>query len=1050
LRPHAIFVVVFIAVSVTVARAQAPGGALSGVAVDLTGAAVSGASVSITNQDTEQNRVVALSSDGRFRVDSLAAGTYMVTVTMAGFKTVKQPVSVEAGTTTSMTLVLEPGALNETVTVRAASPLLHHDQHQVDGVVGRDQIDSLPLNGRNFLELAKLEPGMTAPTRLADNRTFVAPLGAGLQTIPRIGYTRVTIDGANAITPSTVGMLLQVSQDVVQEFQLATLNFNPATGPTSTGAVNVVTRSGSNTYRGDGFLTYRDHNLSAYPALKRDPNNPDPFFRRTQFGSSVGGPIARSRAFFFASVERNDQTSVFSVQPSAPEFAALGGIFESPYDGTLVSARADLVLGSKHTVFGRYTHDGNRTFAPSGPVTSLPSGWAVRTVHADQTVLALTSVLHGSVVNDARGSYFATSTPTGPPGPEDCPQCFGLGAPRIMLTGGELVLGNAGSVNFVARRAEVTDHLTWQHGRHQSGIGFEWQHDWSQSTLADRDPAQITLWSPAQVRSLAPAVALPASLSTVDALLQLPLRSFQAAGGPAFVPQEGFASFRIQDLYRVYASDTWTIGSRVTLNAALAWSYEPNALNDLTKPALLAPLLGADRLNPPAAHSNISPMLGVAWTLGSDARTVVRAGAGQYFDPLASTNRPNLDTERLELSPLGTGRLILTSGTNLSCNGRPLDYRQPTTFSGTTLLACLPGIRADLLQSSTPGNQDFTYRNIDLRKTGTNLYDPDYATPYAVHVGAGIERELRPGLVVGADFVYRRFVNTFINGIDYNHFNSTSGPVIPVCTPAERADVTATCSNGPFQFDTTIGRARYRGLIVRVEHRLTGHAQFLASYTLGSFVGSNGTGLGTMESNGGRVFGFNNDNPSENYGPLPTDQRHILNMSGFVDLPWRLQVSSSVSFYSRPPFYAYVNGVDFNGDGTVNDLLPGTSVNELGRGVNKDDLVRLVAQYNAQYAGRQTAGGQTAPFITLPDHFSFDDNFFTQDIRIVHTFGPTQARLRLLVSADVFNVFNTANMVQYSGNIADPSTFGQPGNRSTQIFGSGGPRAVQLGVRATF
>src|SRR5262249_11644089 len=158
---------------------------------------------------------------------------------------------------------------------------------------------------------------------------------------------------------------------------------------------------------------------------------------------------------------------------------------------------------------------------------------------------------------------------------------------------------------------------------------------------------------------------------------------------------------------------------------------------------------------------------------------------------------------------------------------------------------------------------------------------------------------------------------------------------------------------------------------------------FLASYTLGSFVGSNGTGLGTMEASGGRVFGFNNDNPSENYGPLPTDQRHILNMSGFVDLPWRLQVSSSVSFYSRPPFYAYVNGVDLNGDGTVNDLLPGTSINQLGRGVGKDDLVRLVAQYNAQYAGRQTAGGQTAPFITLPDHFSFDDTFFTQDIRIV-------------------------------------------------------------------
>ena len=107
------------------------------------------------------------------------------------------------------------------------------------------------------------------------------------------------------------------------------------------------------------------------------------------------------------------------------------------------------------------------------------------------------------------------------------------------------------------------------------------------------------------------------------------------------------------------------------------------------------------------------------------------------------------------------------------------------------------------------------------------------------------------------------------------------------------------CSNGPMYFDTTIGRARYLGLLVRVEKRFSRRTQFLASYALGSFVGTNGTGTGTTEAPAGRVFGFNNDNWFENYGPLPTDQRHLLNLSGFVELPWRLQLGVNVSAYSR-------------------------------------------------------------------------------------------------------------------------------------------------------
>ncbi len=118
--------------------------------------------------------------------------------------------------------------------------------------------------------------------------------------------------------------MLQVSQDMVQEFQLATVNFDPASSLTASSAINIVTRSGTNVFQGSGFYFYRDHRLAAFPGLARDPGNPNPSFERHQFGGWLGGPLRRDRLSFFASVEQTDQTGVVSIQPvaSSPPLAA--------------------------------------------------------------------------------------------------------------------------------------------------------------------------------------------------------------------------------------------------------------------------------------------------------------------------------------------------------------------------------------------------------------------------------------------------------------------------------------------------------------------------------------------------------------------------------------------------------------------------------------------------------------------------------------------------------------------------------------------------------
>ena len=1019
--------------------AQTPSGAISGTVKDSSGAVVPMAQVSIVNAATLQSRNQATSDDGLFGAAALAPGLYRISVERPGFKRSERDVTVAAATTAIVDVTLDPGDVTETVTVTGTQPLIRRDHHEVGGVVAREQIDRIPLNGRSFLELAKLEPGVI-PSRLGDGRTFVSSLGAGVQTIPRVGSTRVTVDGVNVSTPGTAGVLLQISPDVVQEFQIATVNFDAATSLTTNGAINIVTRSGTNEYRGGGFYFSRDNRFAAYPSLRRDPANPDPAFERHQYGLSSGGPLVKRRMFFFGSFERIDQTSVIAVRP-LEEFAALGGLFRSPYTGNQTNVRVDAAFHPNHLVFGRFSADRNVAFI-NFIALGLPSSWGERVNDSKQTLVGMTNAISDRAVNELRASHFDVGIPLTLATSATCPGCFGLGEIRTSVPTTGLTYGGQGTAsNASASRFQLTNIATWQVRSHTLRAGVDWEHTKGTSFGFGSQSNVISLFSPREARGMVPGLALPEQFITREQILALPVRSYTITVGSGTVLWEGFRPERVTDLYRLHASDTWRATDRLTLNFGLSWSYEPNAISqDLTKPALLTPILGSDGLDPPRPEWDLlSPSVGFAWAASADGRTVLRGGAGRYFDPLSSTNTLNRIRERELLMPLGTGSMLSQSDV----------FREATSFTGTQLIASIPAIRENLLRSLNPGNRDLSVRNLDFTKTGTNLIDPAYVTPSSIHLSLGVQRETARGLLVSADVAWKRFDNTFINGIDFNRWFSAGGPVIPACVLPQRNDVAARCSNGPMHFDTTSGRARYVGLLLRAEKRFAGRGQVLASYALSSLVGSNGVGgTATSEASANRWFGFNNDNWDENYGPLPTDQRHVLNIAGSIDLPFGFALGVSVSAYSAPPFAPFVGDIDFNGDGTVNDLLPGTTVNQFGRGLDKDDLVRLVAEYNANVAGTITGSGRIAPRIQLPERFSFNDSFFTQDLRLARRFGLGAAR-RAEVSLDVFNLFNTSNLVGFLSNLSQPS-FGQPGDRVGQLFGSGGSRAVQLGVRLQF
>src|SRR5579864_2201668 len=279
--------------------AQNSTGIIEGTVKDQTGAVIPNATVTITNKATGVSRSTATNASGLYSAPALEAGDYDVRVELQGFKTLVRPAQVLAGSDVTVDMGMSVGGTpGEVVTVEGATAQVNYENHQVSGATERQTIQDLPLNGRSYIQLASVEPGVTISTGTTSqfNALFtVSTLGSGNRTV-------YTIDGGNVSDNIDVGggmSSMNFSQETVQEFQISTLNFDIATPIASGGAINVVTRSGSNDLHGSGYMFFRDHNMAAYPNLIRTTGAPDPYFVRKNPGGTLGGPAIKNKLFFF-------------------------------------------------------------------------------------------------------------------------------------------------------------------------------------------------------------------------------------------------------------------------------------------------------------------------------------------------------------------------------------------------------------------------------------------------------------------------------------------------------------------------------------------------------------------------------------------------------------------------------------------------------------------------------------------------------------------------------------------------------------------------------
>lgn len=1015
---------------------QQPTGTISGSVADESGAVMPGVSVHITNKETGVRREATTSSVGTYTTAALQPGRYEVRCEATGFRTMVREATVETGSTTTVDLQMQVGAAAEVVQVESAAAQIAYDSHKIDGVITRKQIEDLPLNGRSFLQLAFLEPGVTVGTQSTAqyNAQFgVSVLGGDSSR------TNISVDGGNVRNPIEGQTGMNFSQEVVQEFQLSSVNFDLSTGITSVGSVNVVTRTGGNDYHGSAYLFYRDHNMAAFPALARSALNPDPFFARRQAGFWLGGPIKKDKLFFFFNIENNNQDSVVTFQPNAASLLAFTNISPSPYSGRQHSTRFDYRITENHTLFARYSHDGNKGNGPRGGA-SMPSNWLKNTNWADQSLVGVTSTFRSSLVNDLRLNYWYWRNRNLFPSEQDCPGCVGLGFPETTVFGTNFLVGNTQNATQGRdlRRYFINDIMTWQKGSHRFKFGGEMELAPGTGFWGFCDPACVTVYSPEIVRffnSQVPAVAqipIPATFRTGQDLLALPVAGWAAGiGDPSQPPPYNLSKAKQNNRYRLFWQDSWRVKPRFTLNYGVAWQAETTLANhDLNKPRFLEGLLGGgDALEPTKRDwNNFSPSLGFAWNPGKDNKTVIRGGTGIYYDTQLLWQRLQ---ERGSIGPRGNGRVPAPGA--LVQNpipgipgvpvGMPLEFAGvPTRFTLGHLMSILPAARAGLergLVSSNPN--DLSVRNIDIFKSGTNLMPRDYPAMYGEHFNLGMQRELKHGLVLQADFVFRQFMNERFEA-DWNRWNDVRGPAIRPCRGAEAANPAVVCSTGTITFNTPSGRRNYKGLLVKLDRRFSNKHMYTVSYAFQSQHGFNGI--------------INKRDWFASWGPQ--GGRHVLNVSGIVELPWKFQLSMISAMSSRGGVTASIPGIDLDGDGSGSEPLPGARVNSLNRGLGKDDLAKLVGEFNSKYAGTRTPRNQTVPRINLPSNYHLGDWFSSQDLRLskVFTFGSAE-RYKFTAFAEGFNIFNVANLGGFQMNLTD-ATFGQPTTRAGQVFGSGG------------
>jgi hypothetical protein len=569
---------------------------VSGRVTDPSGAVVSGAQVAARQIDTNVTATAATDSEGRFRFPYLRVGSYEITVHDAGFADATRRLTLTLGSAFDLPVVLDVRTVEATVDVVAPLTVLDAARSQIAGTVSQAEIDTLPMNGRNFLDVALLVPGVSAPnvggTQLFAETSAVP--GVGLSVGSQRNFSNnFIVDGLSANDDAAGLSGIPYGVDAVDQFQVVTSGGQAELGRALGGYINVVTKSGGNATHGDFYDYVRDDRFNAPNALSGTTLP----MSQSQYGASLGGPLRRDRTFFFSNFEQRllDQSGLVTILPQSvsainarlanagyPGAPVATGEYPNPVHTVNFLGKIDHQLGSRDLFSVRYSlYDVNSSNSRGAGGLSAPSASAGLD-NIDQTLaFGNTTTISGRTVNELRAQVAFSDLQAPPSDP--------IG-PAVGISGiasfGTLSTSPTGRSNTMV---QIVDNLSHQRGAHalRAGVDFLFNRDTITFPRADRG-------------------------SYVFSSLQNFLLGVYNNAGFTQTFAETVVS-QTNPNVGMYVQDEWKVGSQLTLNAGLRYDLQ------------FLETIATDR-------NNVSPRLGFAWSPGNSRRTVIRGSAGLFYD----------------------------------------------------------------------------------------------------------------------------------------------------------------------------------------------------------------------------------------------------------------------------------------------------------------------------------------------------------------------------------------------------------------------------------
>lgn len=570
-------------------------GSVSGRIVDASGSAVPGATVTATHKATNVVSSSVSDVEGRFRFPYLRIGAYDIGVSLTGFKDVNRQLTVSAGSAFEIPIALSLAGVESNVTVTAEAPVIETARSQIASTVTETEVAALPMNGRNFLDLALLAPGVS-PTNIGSTQLFPETSAVPGVTIS-VGSQRnlsnnFVVDGLSANDDAAGLSGITYGVDAIEQFQVITSGAQAELGRALGGYVNIVTKSGTNNLRGTLYNFLRDDALNGKNALSgtKLPMN------QSQYGGSLGGPLHKDRSFYFANLEHRvlDQSGLITVLPSSVEAInaqltavnylgpkVFTGLYPNPVHTTNVLAKLDHQMGRDQFNIRYSRYDVNATNARGAGALTVSSA-SQDIDNTDQSVAVNNSwILSPRTVLETR-AQFAHGDLAAPPS-----DAIG---PTVSIAGiasfGTLSTSPTGRAN---KLYQIVNNLSHQRGAHAFRVGVDFLYN------------DDTITFPRSVRGG----------YTFSSLANFLAGTYNNAGFSQ--------TFGITELQQtnpnlgIYAQDEWKLSSNVTLNAGVR--YDLQWLETIT-----------------ADTNNVSPRIGLAWTPFESRRTVIRGSAGLFYD----------------------------------------------------------------------------------------------------------------------------------------------------------------------------------------------------------------------------------------------------------------------------------------------------------------------------------------------------------------------------------------------------------------------------------